>query len=295
MDRQFLLLAVVAVSVVNGLFSPFLAVAVPIAAVLMPEIFPRSVGWVLFFSCLLVASATLLFAGVPAALTERLAADGYKTVELRPTSALFCREPDDALEYALFQQGYRQELEIACALPLQKPYKALRADFSYNKRYDLKRAEKQGLIAAPLQTDDEIRAFHSLLCLNLQKFDATPVHTIEELLDLYRVRIPDEMSFLGVHDPSGELVAAACLFYFAQTNTLHTQYLATDTRITAYAPSSFLYDAVLREALRRGCAALSLGTCTHERGAVLNTGLILNKEGYGAGHSLNRIFTRKLV
>jgi hypothetical protein len=72
MDRQFLLLAVVAVSVVNGLFSPFLAVAVPIAAVLMPEIFPRSVGWVLFFSSLLVASATLLFAGVPAALVERL-------------------------------------------------------------------------------------------------------------------------------------------------------------------------------------------------------------------------------
>ncbi len=72
MDRQFLLLGVVAVSVVNGLFSPFLAVAVPIAAVLMPEIFPRSVGWVLFFSSLLTASATLLFAGVPAAVVERL-------------------------------------------------------------------------------------------------------------------------------------------------------------------------------------------------------------------------------
>lgn len=72
MDRQFLLLTVVAVSVVNGLFSPFLAVAVPIAAVLMPEVFPRSIGWVLFFSSLLVASATLLFAGVPAALVERL-------------------------------------------------------------------------------------------------------------------------------------------------------------------------------------------------------------------------------
>jgi hypothetical protein len=45
---------------------------VPIAAVLMPEVFPRSVGWVLFFSSLLVASGTLLFSGVPAALYERL-------------------------------------------------------------------------------------------------------------------------------------------------------------------------------------------------------------------------------
>ncbi len=76
MDRQFLLLLVVGISVVNGLFSPFLAIAVPIATVLIPEIFPRSVGWVLFFSSLLVASATLLFAGVPAALVERLALRG---------------------------------------------------------------------------------------------------------------------------------------------------------------------------------------------------------------------------
>ena len=76
MDRQLLFFAVVGVSALNGLFSPFLAVAVPIATVLMPEIFPRSVGWVLFFSSILVASATLLFAGVPAALTERLLTRG---------------------------------------------------------------------------------------------------------------------------------------------------------------------------------------------------------------------------
>lgn len=72
MDRNFLLFAVVGISVLNGLFSPFLAIAVPIAAVLMPEVFPRSVGWVLFFSSLLVASGTLLVAGIPAALYERL-------------------------------------------------------------------------------------------------------------------------------------------------------------------------------------------------------------------------------
>lgn len=72
MDRNFILFTVVGISILNGLFSPFLAVAVPIAAVLMPEVFPKSVGWVLFFSSLLVASGTLLISGVPAALYERL-------------------------------------------------------------------------------------------------------------------------------------------------------------------------------------------------------------------------------
>lgn len=72
MDRNLLVFAVVGISILNGLFSPFLAIAVPISAVLMPEVFPRSVGWVLFFSSLLVASGTLLLSGVPAALYERL-------------------------------------------------------------------------------------------------------------------------------------------------------------------------------------------------------------------------------
>lgn len=76
MDRNLLVFAVVGISILNGLFSPFLAIAVPISAVLMPEVFPRSVGWVLFFSSLLVASATLLLAGVPAALYERLVDGG---------------------------------------------------------------------------------------------------------------------------------------------------------------------------------------------------------------------------
>lgn len=73
MDRNFLLVTTVGLSILNGLFSPFLVIALPIAAVLMPEMFPRSVGWVLFFSSLLVASATLLIGGVPAALYERIA------------------------------------------------------------------------------------------------------------------------------------------------------------------------------------------------------------------------------
>ena len=85
MDRNLLVFAVVGISILNGLFSPFLAIAVPISAVLMPEVFPRSVGWVLFFSSLLVASATLLAAGVPAALYERLvdgARDGIAAIAI---------------------------------------------------------------------------------------------------------------------------------------------------------------------------------------------------------------------
>jgi hypothetical protein len=71
-SRNTLLVLVVGVCIVNGLFSPYLEIAVPIATGLLPELFPKSAGWVLFFSSILVSSATLLVAGIPAALWERM-------------------------------------------------------------------------------------------------------------------------------------------------------------------------------------------------------------------------------
>lgn len=71
-DRNFLLTTVIGLSIVNGMISPYLVVALQIVPVLMPELFPKTVGWALFFSSLFVSSATLLGSGVPAALYERL-------------------------------------------------------------------------------------------------------------------------------------------------------------------------------------------------------------------------------
>lgn len=72
LDRQTLFLAVLGLSIVNGIFSPLLRIAVPVSAALMPELFPRTVEWVLFWASILVASVTLLFSGVPAAVYARL-------------------------------------------------------------------------------------------------------------------------------------------------------------------------------------------------------------------------------
>jgi hypothetical protein len=71
-DRQTLLLIVICTCVVNGIFSPYLNIAIPISAALLPELFPRTAEWVLFWGSIWLSSATLLFSGVPAALYERL-------------------------------------------------------------------------------------------------------------------------------------------------------------------------------------------------------------------------------
>lgn len=83
LDRQTLFMVVLGLSIANGIFSPLLRVAVPISAALMPELFPRTLEWVLFWASILVASLTLLFSGVPAALYARLVErDPQSTVSL---------------------------------------------------------------------------------------------------------------------------------------------------------------------------------------------------------------------
>ncbi len=72
LDRHTVAILVLGLCIVNGIFSPYLNLAIPVTAALMPQMFPRTIEWVLFWSSILLASATLLFSGVPAALYERL-------------------------------------------------------------------------------------------------------------------------------------------------------------------------------------------------------------------------------
>ena len=83
LDRQSLLLLILGICIVNGIFSPYLSIAVPISAALLPALFPRTVHWVLFWASVLLSTATLLFSGVPAALYERLTEhDSESTVSM---------------------------------------------------------------------------------------------------------------------------------------------------------------------------------------------------------------------
>ena len=69
--RDHLLVLVLGLCVVNGLFSPYLAIAWQIVPALIPEIFPKTAEWVLFFGSLAVSTGTLVLSGIPAALFER--------------------------------------------------------------------------------------------------------------------------------------------------------------------------------------------------------------------------------
>jgi hypothetical protein len=83
MSRDSLFIAVLALSLVNGLLSPFLKVFYMLAPVWILYLFPGVSSFLLlpefvFYLCsLMIATATLLIGGVPAALYERFVPGAY--------------------------------------------------------------------------------------------------------------------------------------------------------------------------------------------------------------------------
>lgn len=72
MTPQNLFVATVAVCLLNGLVSPMLPVVWHLHPVWMPEMLPATREIVFYGASLIVSTATLLTAAVPAAIAERL-------------------------------------------------------------------------------------------------------------------------------------------------------------------------------------------------------------------------------
>jgi hypothetical protein len=74
MTNLHLFVAILAVSVLNGLFTPFLGPlwCSQLISLLVPELFHGDGRWLLYFNALFVSTLTLFVSGVPAALYERL-------------------------------------------------------------------------------------------------------------------------------------------------------------------------------------------------------------------------------
>ena len=83
MEPRSLFVLVLAVSLLNGLISPAVALLVILSPIWMPWFVPLSGETAFYGASMIVAFATLLLAGIPAALYERVT----RAVETTPASA----------------------------------------------------------------------------------------------------------------------------------------------------------------------------------------------------------------
>ena len=73
---QSSLVPIIALAILNGMFSPFLALMFATHGIWFPFFLPAMLPLVFAFSSLLLSTLTLMIGGVPAALYERFAGGG---------------------------------------------------------------------------------------------------------------------------------------------------------------------------------------------------------------------------
>jgi hypothetical protein len=195
---------------------------------------------------------------------------GATTLIYKATPHIFHRYPAEEDLYALWRLGARlsrRDLSSAVLLPV-------RPRLSDSRKNTVRKAAKSGVT---LEEPIEIGPFHELLTQVLAKFDARPVHSLEELR-LLKHRFPQQIRlFCAMLER--KLLAGSVVYDFDRT--VHTQYLATSEAGRELGALDFLITNLIEQRYADR-TYFSFGISTVQQGRQLNEGLMFQKEGFGA-------------
>lgn len=215
----------------------------------------------------------------------------YEEVTFKMTSWLYGKDETEVLEYFLSKSGYIQSLEIGYYINFEKyNTEMIEQNFNASRRRGYRKSIGHNMKFGELHTKEELADFYRVLCDNMKKFDTIPVHSLEELTDLWVNRIPQNVRFFGLKYEN-KMIAGSMVFSF-EKKVFHTQYLACDQNYLELYPSEALYYDLIRQAVNECYEYISFGTSTLEHGTVLNKTLAQFKEGFGTREYVNRTYRK---
>lgn len=225
------------------------------------------------------------------ALEDFFRTNDYDEVRLRCTSEIFAKGNTELLQYFLYQKGYSVYEELSSYIDFNHYNEDIITNFSSGKRRGYKYALKYGMELRKIDTTEGIKVFYQILCDNLEKYNAKPVHTLEELVEFKEERLSDIVEFYGVYYQN-RMIAGSMVFKF-ENRVFHTQYLAADQSCLKLYPMNFLDERLISLAKEAGFRYFSFGISTEEKGRVLNKSLAQFKAGFGTQFGINRTYVKK--
>ncbi len=147
--------------------------------------------------------------------------------------------------------------------------------YSKGRKWSINKAKKESI--QTLESDD-YETFWQLLTEVLESnHKAKPVHTIEEMRKLASLFPKNIRLFLAKKD---EEIVSGALIYENQ-NIVHTQYLSNSEKGRELGALDLLIDYLIKD-IYKNKQYFDFGISNEDSGRYLNTGLIAQKEGFGA-------------
>lgn len=208
-----------------------------------------------------------------------LAAQGFRRLSYRTAPSAVLRLPDDGLLPDLLSLGQVTQLDLCSVLPLQGAGK--------HRLYwqsEIRRAERKGLRADPVETPDQWAELHAILSARLAgKYGKRLVHSVAELQDLHR-RLGRQSRAHLIRGAEGQALAGQWFIDYG-TGTLHNQYNGASDAGLALGAASYGLALTLEAARDEGFRCFSFGRSTNDDGWTENRALLRFKSGFGAGLS----------
>jgi hypothetical protein len=214
------------------------------------------------------AKVCTLFDELNALLLEQ----GIAKVVYKPVPWIFHSLPAEEDLYAIFLRCNAQLTgrDVSSTIIPNRPVKWKR-----DRHYAANKARTNGIIVR--QTDD-FTSFWEILSDNLMaKFEAKPVHSLQEILLLHQ-RFPQNIQLWAAYSPDGQMLAATVLYHFR--HVVHSQYISASEEGKRLHAVDGLFDHLLHKAFAN-VPFFNLGTSNMPHSSDLHDSLIYQKEGFG--------------
>lgn len=225
--------------------------------------------------------------------------NNIEIIEFRHSPNIFRKLPIDQLDFALSFNNYsRIDEELSTCFPLEA-YKSLEIEkmidlFDNSGRSKAKKniskAIKEGLLFREL-VESEYENYYDILCSNLKKHNAQPVHSFKEI-NLLKKLYPKRIRLYGVFKER-ELAAGYLIFNINQLGN-HIFYGSINYKFQEFRPTSYGLFMLMNTFANEGDQYLNMGISTEDGGKIINWNLFAFKESFN-GTGINRYYWQKIL
>ncbi len=205
------------------------------------------------------------------ALRTNLIKSGLKSLIYKAVPHIYHQSPAEEDLYALYRHNAKMvRRDISSAILLKD-----RLPFSKGRKWAIKQAQKHGL---EVRKNEDFAVFMPIEEQVLgEKHNLRPVHTAEEI-QLLAERFPNNIKLFSAYC-NGEMLAGVVMY--ESDNVAHAQYMAANNDGKRKGALDLVLDYLINE-YYSGKKYFDFGISTEDDGRYLNTGLIENKQSFGA-------------
>ena len=197
--------------------------------------------------------------------------NGIVSINYKTVPYIYHRLPAQEDLYALYRNNASViKIEPSSVIDFSHPVKLPKG-----RKAQIARAKREGVIVSETTDFDTFIALENEVLA--QRHDTKAVHTGAELTLLHS-RFPENIKCVGAF-LNGKLIAGTVLFIY--DNVVHTQYLAADETAREIGALDLVIASCV-EHYKESKRYFDFGISTEDLGRVLNTGLIAQKESFGA-------------